>query len=258
MALVPTMGALHEGHLSLIEKARMHAELVVASVFVNPTQFGPGEDLDRYPRDDEGDERKLAQAGVSVLFRPPVHEMYPAGFQTEVRMRTASLGLCGARRPGHFEGVATVVLKLLMIVRPDVAVFGEKDYQQLVVIRSLVTDLNLDTRILAAETVREVDGLARSSRNAYLSGEERQQALSLSRGLWAARDLYAEGERVGSTLVACCRAELEQAGVEAEYIELRHAETLAPLDEAHEPAVLLVAARIGSTRLIDNLILSRP
>lgn len=257
VALVPTMGSLHDGHLSLVELARGQAELVVASIFVNPTQFGPRDDLDRYPRDEEGDRRKLARAGASVLFAPTVDEMYPSGFQTEVRVRAVSQGLCGAHRPGHFEGVATVVLKLLSIVHPDVAVFGEKDYQQWVVLRTLARDLNLDVQIRAAETVREPDGLARSSRNVYLSADERRRALSLSRGLFAARALFEQGERSSAVLEERCRAELRAEGVEAEYLELRHAETLAKLPRADAPAVLLVAAHIGSTRLIDNLILRR-
>ena len=257
VVLVPTMGALHEGHLSLVDVARRHGELIVASVFVNPTQFAPGEDLDRYPRDHDGDGRKLEAAGVSALFSPSVDEVYPSGFQTEVRVRTVSQGLCGAHRPGHFAGVATVVLKLFSIVRPDVAVFGEKDYQQLVVLRTLARDLNLDVRIEAGETVREVDGLARSSRNVYLSGDERRRALSLSRGLFAARALYATGERSADALERGCRSELDKVGVQPEYLELRHAETLARLTDAEAPAVLMVAARIGSTRLIDNLILRR-
>lgn len=258
VALVPTMGALHAGHLSLVEVARRHAELVVASVFVNPTQFRPGEDLERYPRDHEGDERKLAAAGVSALFLPPVDEIYPDGFQTEVRVQTVSQGLCGAHRPGHFEGVATVVLKLFSIARPDVAVFGEKDYQQLVVLRTLARDLDLDVRIEAGATVREADGLARSSRNVYLSPDERRRARSLSRGLFAAKARYDAGERSADGLEGGCRSVLEAAGVEPEYIELRHAETLARSTDPEAPAVLLVAARIGSTRLIDNLILRRP
>lgn len=257
IGMVPTMGALHDGHLSLVAEAKRRSEVVVASVFVNPKQFGPREDLSRYPRDLEGDAAKLAGAGCDVLFAPAVEEMYPAGFQTEVEVVEVSQGLCGAVRPGHFKGVATVVLKLFSIVRPDVAVFGEKDFQQLTVLRRLARDLSLDVEIVGAPLIREVDGLAMSSRNAYLSPEERARALALSRGLRAASEMYQRGERGGAALIACVEGELASAGLSAEYAELRALDDLAPLSSAEGPCLILVAARVGSTRLIDNWILTR-
>ena len=258
VGFVPTMGALHAGHLSLVEAAARQAEVVVVSIFVNPTQFGPNEDLSRDPRDLAGDLAKLRDVGTSVVFHPPVEAIYPLGHQTRVEVTQVTRGLCGAERPGHFEGVATVVTALFGIVRPDVAVFGEKDYQQLATIRTLVRDLHLDVEIVGAPLVRETDGLAMSSRNAYLSPRERLSALSLSRGLFRARDLYSAGERNAALLVGAAHAELDLVGVEAEYLELRHAATLAPLTRADGPSVLLVAARVGRTRLIDNVILRRP
>jgi pantoate--beta-alanine ligase len=258
VAFVPTMGALHAGHLSLVRLAKQHADTVIASVFVNPKQFGPGEDFARYPRDLEADARLLDAEGCDLLFAPRVDALYPRGFQTEVRVPELSRGLCGDHRPGHFDGVATVVAKLLNLARPDVAVFGEKDFQQLAIIRRLVTDLSLDVRILGAPIVREPDGLAMSSRNAYLSADDRARAASLSRGLFAAKAAYAAGERGASALLAVARAELEAASVVPEYLELRSFEDLRPLDRAEGPSVLLVAAQVGTTRLIDNLVLERP
>lgn len=258
VGFVPTMGALHGGHLSLVELAQEHAEVVVASVFVNPTQFGPNEDLAAYPRDREGDIEKLEGAGCGVLFHPREADIYPPGHQTTVRVGRVTEGLCGAHRPGHFEGVATVVAALFGIVRPDVAVFGEKDYQQLVTLRTMARDLHMDVEIIGGRLVREPDGLAMSSRNAYLSPEERARALSLSRGLFRARDLYDRGERNAALLVGAAHTELDLAGIDPEYLELRHAETLAPLEHADRPCVMLVAARVGKTRLIDNVILRRP
>jgi pantoate--beta-alanine ligase len=249
---VPTMGALHAGHLSLVAEAKRRAEVVVATVFVNPLQFGPSEDLAKYPRQLERDAELLAAAGCDVLLAPDPAEMYPSGFQTSVEVADVTQGLCGAIRPGHFRGVTTVVLKLLSIVRPDVAVFGEKDYQQLTVIRQMARDLALDVEIVGGALVRDPDGLAMSSRNAYLSADDRARALSLSRGLTAAAALHAAGERDAAALVAAARAPLEAAGLAPEYLELRAADDLRPLARADVPAVLLVAARIGTTRLIDN------
>lgn len=258
MGLVPTMGALHEGHLSLVAQAKRRAEVVVASVFVNPKQFGPGEDLARYPRDEAGDLAKLEAAGCGAVFCPPAEVMYPPGFQTRVEVDGVTQGLCGAHRPGHFNGVTTVVLKLFAIVRPDVAVFGEKDYQQLVTLKTLAKDLCLDVEVVGAPLVREPDGLAMSSRNAYLSPEDRARALALSKGLFAAKAAHDAGERDAVALLGKAAAVLAEAGVEPEYLELRRAEDLAPLERAEVPCVMLVAARLGSTRLIDNLILRRP
>lgn len=258
VGLVPTMGALHAGHLSLVRAARTRAEVVVASIFVNPTQFGPAEDLARYPRDLEADREKLEAAGCHVIFAPEPEVMYPAGFETEVEVLRTSRGLCGDRRPGHFKGVTTVVLKLLTIVRPDVAVFGEKDLQQLAVIRSMARDLCLDTEIAGAELVREPDGIAMSSRNAYLSPDERRRALALSRGLHAAKAAYDAGEREARVLLETVRASMASAQVVPEYVEIRSYPDLGPAADLGAPSAILTAARVGPTRLIDNVVLRRP
>ncbi|OJT25963.1 pantoate--beta-alanine ligase [Archangium sp. Cb G35] len=254
LALVPTMGFLHEGHVSLMREGRQRADVVAASIFVNPTQFGPKEDLSRYPRDLEGDLAKCTSAGVEAVFAPVPAEVYPPGYQTYVDVEQVSQGLCGARRPGHFRGVATVVTKLLCLFKPQLALFGEKDYQQLQVIRALERDLNLGVEIIGMPTVREPDGLAMSSRNAYLSPEERQRALSLSRGLAAAQALCRSGARDTSALVAAVRRELEAASLREDYVELVDATSLTPLPAVSpgQTARLLVAAFVGSTRLIDN------
>lgn len=258
IGLVPTMGALHEGHLSLFERIRRAgAEHVVVSIFVNPKQFGPNEDLERYPRDLEGDLNKLAEAGAHSVFFPSPDTMYPRGFQTEVKVSEATQGLCGAHRPGHFDGVTTVVLKLFNIVRPDVAVFGEKDYQQLTVLRLLALDLDLDVEVLGAPLVRDTDGLALSSRNLRLSPEARARALALPRSLTAARAAFEKGEREAAQVLAPAQAHLAAAGLQPEYLELRHAQTLAPLTRIDGPAVVLAAVHVGDVRLIDNVILQR-
>ena len=254
LALVPTMGYLHEGHLSLMREGRRLADVVAVSIFVNPTQFGPNEDLSRYPRDLEGDLARCASVGVEAVFAPVPAEVYPPGFQTYVEVTEVSQGLCGARRPGHFRGVATVVTKLLCLFRPHVALFGEKDYPQLQVIRALERDLNLGVEIVGMPTLREPDGLAMSSRNAYLTPEERQRALALSRGLAAAQALLQGGTREAEALVGLVRRELEAAGLREDYVELVDATTLRPLPVVSpgQPARLLVAAFVGNTRLIDN------
>lgn len=255
LALVPTMGALHEGHLTLMREGGARADVVAASIFVNPMQFGPAEDLARYPRDLDGDLAKCAAAGVRVVYAPPPAAVYPPGFQTHVEVEHVSQGLCGARRPGHFRGVATVVAKLLALFRPDVALFGEKDYQQLQVIRALNRDLDLGVEIVGVPTVREPDGLALSSRNAYLSAEERVRALALSRGLRAAQALAAAGERDVGLLVERVRGELREAAVREDYVEVRDADSLAPLSSLTpgRPARAIVAGFVGTTRLIDNV-----
>lgn len=253
IGFVPTMGFLHEGHQALLREGRRRSDELVMSLFVNPTQFGPTEDLARYPRDWDGDLAKASAEGASVVFAPSPQAMYPQGYQTTVDVELVSQGLCGDRRPGHFRGVATVVTKLFQIVRPDVAVFGEKDYQQLAVIRRLVTDLNLGIEIVGLATVREADGLAMSSRNTYLSPAERQRALSLSKGLSAAVALWGRGERSAAALRAAAYAELSGQVDRLEYLEIRDAETLVPVETAKAPAVILVAAGIGRTRLIDNM-----
>lgn len=252
IALVPTMGALHEGHLSLIATARRHADRVVASIFVNPTQFGPNEDLDRYPRREQADAALLVEAGCHLLWLPDVAAMYPKGFATSIRVSGVSEGLCGGVRPGHFDGVATVVAKLFNQVLPDVAVFGEKDYQQLAVIRRMAADLDFSLDIIGAPTVREPDGLAMSSRNAYLSKEARETAVVFPRTLRTAVAALQHGNPVAATLDGV-RAELSGAGFDAvDYVELRSAEDLQPLTRLDRRARLLAAVRIGGVRLIDN------
>jgi pantoate--beta-alanine ligase len=256
VGFVPTMGALHAGHLALASEARRRARRVVASIFVNPTQFGPNEDLSRYPRDLDGDLAKLASRGVDAVFAPEPGELYPAGEDTRVRVGKLAEPLCGRSRPGHFEGVATVVTKLFAIVGPSVAVFGKKDYQQLQIIRRLTRDLFLPVEIVGLPTVREPDGLAMSSRNAYLSADERTRARSLSVGLDAAVRAFRAGERRARQLENLAREPVERAATSVEYVEVRDAETLASIDDrVGERAVLAMACRVGATRLIDNVVL---
>jgi pantoate--beta-alanine ligase len=257
IAFVPTMGFLHRGHVSLLDEGRRRGDVLALSIFVNPTQFGPREDLSRYPRDLDGDLAKAERAGVDVAYLPDAAAMYPPGFQTFVTVEEMQEGLCGASRPGHFRGVATVVLNLLHAEQPHVALFGCKDYQQLQVIRRMVADLDLGVEIVGLPIVREADGLAMSSRNAYLSPDERQRALALSQALAAAREAFAAGERDAARLVDAARATLQRtAGVRLDYLELRDAGTLAPLDgRVDAPVLLAVAAFVGSTRLIDNQLL---
>jgi len=253
VALVPTMGALHAGHAALIAEARRYARHVVASIFVNPLQFGANEDLADYPRREASDARLLEEAGCAILWAPDASEMYPDGFATQVAVAGLTEGLCGAARPGHFQGVATVVAKLLGQVRPDAALFGEKDYQQLAVIRRLVVDLDLDVEIIGVPTQRDADGLALSSRNAYLSDEERAAARALPRALGEAAQAIVAGTPV-SDAVERGRSRLEAAGFQRiDYFELRDAESLAPMERLDRPARLLAAAHVGRTRLIDNL-----
>jgi pantoate--beta-alanine ligase len=253
IAFVPTMGALHEGHVSLLREGRRRGERLVLSIFVNPTQFGPTEDLARYPRDLDGDLALAKAAGTDVAYVPDAAAVYPPGYQTFVEVREVEKGLCGARRPGHFVGVATVVCKLFNVVRPHVALFGEKDFQQLAVIRRMVRDLDLSVDVLGMPIVRETDGLAMSSRNRYLSPVERQRALSLSRGLQAAVAAAQAGEKDGAALVALAAAALEGQVDSVDYVELRDADTLAPIARVDRPAVMLVAVFVGRTRLIDNM-----
>ncbi len=258
VALVPTMGALHEGHLTLVREAKRRAASVAVSIFVNPTQFGPNEDLDAYPRQLAEDSRMLEAEGVDLLWAPAVEEMYPAGFATAISVASVSEGLCGASRPGHFDGMATVVNKLFAQVRPDVALFGEKDWQQLAVIRRMARDLDLTQphadRILGVPTVREADGLALSSRNRYLSFEDRQRAAALPRLMRAAIERIEGGAHVPDALAALRDGLVEGGFDSVDYAELADAETLAPLAAlASRPARLFVAARIGGTRLIDNM-----
>lgn len=251
VALVPTMGALHDGHMALVDAAKRAAERVVVSIFVNPKQFGPNEDLGKYPRKELADSRMLAAAGVDLLWMPPVEVMYPEGFATNISVSGVSDVLDGAHRPGHFDGVATVVVKLFEQVRPDVALFGEKDWQQLAVIRRLVTDLDLDIEIQGVLTQREDDGLALSSRNVYLVPEDRARAVALPRALGVAERAIAKGGDPEAAL-AQAREMLTQAGFEIDYVTLADAETLGDPVEGR-PMRLLAAARIGGTRLIDNI-----
>ena len=252
IALVPTMGALHAGHMALIEAAKRPGTRVVASIFVNPKQFGPGEDLARYPRKEQADSRMLAAAGCDLLWMPPVEAMYPDGFATSVSVSGVSDGLDGAARPGHFDGVATVVSKLFNQVRPDIAYFGEKDYQQLAVIRRMVIDLDFGIEIAGVPTQREDDGLALSSRNVYLIDDERIRAVALPRALGvAARDIGKGGDVEAA--LAAARASLTAAGFEIDYVTLVDAETLAEGGDQTRPRRLLAAARMGATRLIDNV-----
>ncbi|HEY1775722.1 MAG TPA: pantoate--beta-alanine ligase [Solirubrobacteraceae bacterium] len=255
LGLVPTMGALHEGHLALLERARAQCATVVMSLFVNPTQFAPGEDLRSYPRDEDADARLAAAAGVDVLFAPPPSEMYPDGFATTIHVAGVSERLEGAARGGsHFDGVATVVAKLLNIVGPQIAYFGQKDAQQALVIRRLVRDLDMPVLIELCPTVRAGDGLALSSRNAYLGDDERTRASALHRGLTAAADAIAAGERDPDAALARARVELAAADIEPEYLDLSDPETLAPVVRIQGPVLITLAARVGGARLIDNVI----
>ena len=258
LGFVPTMGALHEGHRVLMREAAKRASFTLVSIFVNPTQFGPKEDLSRYPRDLEGDVAKCAAEGVALVFAPSVADMYPEGERTRVHVSGITEHLCGASRPGHFDGVATVVTKLFAASGPCVAVFGRKDYQQLQVIKRLTRDLLLPVEIVGVPTVRETDGLALSSRNAYLSVEDRQRALSIPRALAAAVRAFASGERGARKLKTGVADALGQAGLRIDYVALADPDTLVPLDEggaAGERALLAIAAFAGTTRLIDNVVL---
>ncbi|HEY2182311.1 MAG TPA: pantoate--beta-alanine ligase [Solirubrobacteraceae bacterium] len=253
IGLVPTMGALHEGHLSLIRRARRECDIVVVSLFVNPAQFDERSDLERYPRVAARDAQLAADAGADVLFAPPVEEVYPPGFATSVVVGGLGERLEGEIRGAkHFRGVATIVAKLLGMALPDAAYFGQKDAQQLVVIRRLVADLNLPVRVQACPTVREPDGLAMSSRNARLNPTERAQALALSEALRAAGHAASAGERSSDALLGAARAAMRERGVTPDYLELVDPDTLEPCDELTREALLLIAARIGDTRLIDN------
>jgi pantoate--beta-alanine ligase len=258
IGFVPTMGYLHDGHISLVKKARELSDFVVVSIFVNPTQFGPGEDFQRYPRDEEGDKAKLDKAGVEFLFIPDVKEMYSPRYQTYVEVTEVSKGLCGDFRPGHFRGVATVVSKLFNIVKPHIAVFGEKDYQQLLVIKRMAEDLNFDIEILPGTLIREEDGIAMSSRNAYLSPEDRKKATILNRSLVKAKELFDSGEKKAYNIVQTVKKSIESVeGVSIQYVEIRDAETLERVKIVSRPAVIAVAVVVGSIRLIDNIIVGR-
>ena len=259
IGLVPTMGALHDGHLSLVREARRMADIVIVSVFVNPTQFSPGEDFDRYPRDLTQDAALLTDYSVDYIFAPSPDEMYTKGFSTYVTVEGLSDQLEGVARPGHFRGVATVVTILLNLIRPDFAFFGQKDAQQTLVIKRLVRDLALDSEIIVLPTVRESSGLALASRNSYLNAEERQSAAIIYRALTRAESAYAEGERNASKLAGIVRATIEtEPRAKLDYVSVSDADTLEKLDKLNDRGVLIAAAaRFGSTRLIDNIVINR-
>ena len=253
IGFVPTMGYLHEGHLSLVRLSKAQADVTVVSIFVNPTQFGPNEDLGRYPRDAEGDLKKCRDSGADTVFFPDAAGMYPEGYCTYVDVERVSEGLCGASRPGHFRGVATVVSKLFNIVKPDRAFFGQKDFQQTVVVRRMVRDLNMDVEVVVGPTMREPDGLAMSSRNVYLAPAERAAAARLYAALSAAKGLYASGERDAGRLKTRVQEILaEEPLVRPEYVEAVDMD-MRPAETAEDGTVIAVAARIGNTRLIDNM-----
>jgi pantoate--beta-alanine ligase len=256
IALAPTMGYLHEGHLSLMEYGRKVADKLVVSLFVNPTQFGPAEDLARYPRDLERDAKMAADVGADVLFTPAAAQMYPPGYQTYVNVETMTQGLCGASRPGHFRGVATVVLKLFNLVMPHAAIFGEKDYQQLMVIKRMAADLNLPVEVVGRPIVREEDGLAMSSRNTYLNPEERRSALCLYRALTAARRLVSARRHTREEVLATVRQVIDQTPhARLDYAALVDPETLEEVEAVQGAARLALAVWVGHTRLIDNSLL---
>ncbi|MCP4579327.1 MAG: pantoate--beta-alanine ligase [Deltaproteobacteria bacterium] len=253
LALVPTMGFLHEGHLTLMRAAKDHCDRLVVSLFVNPTQFGPNEDFEAYPRDTQGDLKKAEDAGADIVFMPSAKEMYPKDSQTSVVVKDLPRHLCGLSRPGHFDGVTTVVAKLFNIVKPHAAVFGQKDYQQLAVISRMVMDLDLDIQIIGVPTVREADGLAMSSRNSYLNPEERTSALSLKKSLDLAQRLFREGERNAQRVKDFVRSYiLEHPHTEIDYIALCDPVTLEDVNTLTDGTLMALAVRVGKTRLIDN------
>ncbi|MBW2554053.1 MAG: pantoate--beta-alanine ligase [Deltaproteobacteria bacterium] len=257
IALVPTMGFFHPGHLSLMEEGRRRGDFLVVSIFVNPTQFGAGEDYENYPRDMEKDQKLAEETGVDVIFAPPVDEMYPSDYQTCVNVEEVTKNLCGISRPTHFRGVTTVVCKLFSIVKPHFAIFGEKDFQQLVAIRQMVSDLNIDVKIVGMPIYREEDGLALSSRNKYLTPDERKAALCLFRSLMRAKELFRQGERkteeILSEVMSIIKAEQL---AEIDYVKICDVKTLKDIEQINQETVLALAAKIGKTRLIDNIILN--
>lgn len=258
IGLVPTMGYLHEGHLELMRRAKRQCDKVIVSIFVNPAQFGPGEDLERYPRDLERDVRMSEEVGVDAIFNPPVEEIYPAGYCTYVDVERITEKLCGLSRPGHFRGVATVVAKLFNIIKPDFAYFGQKDAQQALVIKRMVTDLNMDLEVVTVPTVREADGLAMSSRNVYLEPDQRRAALVLSRSLHMAEEAFRGGERDAAKIrqLVIDKIKLEPLA-NVDYVEIYSHPDLEPVEQIQGPALLALAVKIGRARLIDNTILRK-
>lgn len=259
IGLVPTMGYLHQGHLALVQKAIDLADRVAVSIFVNPTQFGPNEDFERYPQDIPRDLRLLDELGVHVVFKPEAAGIYPQGYQTYVEVQQLTQPLCGQSRPTHFRGVTTVVNKLFNITKPHLAIFGEKDFQQLVTIQRMVSDLNMDVEIIGHPIVRESDGLAMSSRNVYLNAEQRQTALRLSQALEQARRMVSGGERQAQAILAKVKDHLlEGGGITIDYLELCSPDTLQPVMSLEQPGLLAMAAFVGPARLLDNCILTPP
>ena len=258
LALVPTMGFLHEGHLELMRVGKMHSDILAISIFVNPTQFGPSEDYDQYPRDTEGDLKKASEVGVDMVFFPPVQDMYPNGFQTKVEVEKISEHLCGISRPHHFGGVTTVVAKLFNITRPHLAIFGQKDYQQLIVISRMVIDMNMSIRIIGVPTVREPDGLAMSSRNKYLSPEQRKSAVCLKKSIDLAAQMYQGGEKDAGVIKAAIMSLIQSNPYTAiDYVALCDPFTLEPITTLGGTNLLALAVRVGETRLIDNCVLGQ-
>lgn len=256
IAFVPTMGFLHEGHVALMREGKVRGDYLVVSIFVNPTQFGVGEDYEKYPRDLEGDTEKVSSAGGDIIFAPSAKEMYPSGYQTFVAVEKVTQNLCGASRPTHFQGVTTVVAKLFNIVKPHVAIFGEKDYQQLVTIRQMTRDLNFDIEIIGMPTIREEDGLAMSSRNKYLSSEERKQALCLFNALNQVEKLFQGGEKNSKKLIDRAAEIIRvQPAAAIDYVKVCHPETIEDLEWIDDKALMALAVKIGKTRLIDNRVL---
>jgi len=256
LGCVPTMGALHDGHMSLVAECSKHVDEVAATIFVNPTQFGAGEDLDAYPRPLEADLEKCEAAGVGLVYTPEMAALYPDGYDTWVTCDEMATILEGEFRPGHFRGVTTIVLKLFNIVQPDVAVFGAKDFQQQTMIRRMVSDLNVPVEIVVSPTIREADGLAMSSRNVYLNKEERQQALALSRALSLAEEKLQAGDAPGDVERAMLQLLKEHSLIRPQYVVIRDPATLRPLEESQESMVVLIAAYVGKTRLIDNRVVT--
>lgn len=255
IGFVPTMGYLHDGHISLVKRARSENDVVVVSVFVNPTQFGPNEDFDSYPRDEERDANLCKEAGCDILFMPTKEDMYRQNYSTYVEVQGLTEGLCGAKRPGHFRGVTTIVTKLFNIVKPDRAYFGQKDAQQLAVIKRMVADLDMDVEVVGCEIVRDADGLALSSRNTYLSEDERKQAPVLYKSLVKAKEAIEKGERVSENIIELIEDTIRDAkDATIDYVEIVNNETLKPVEKIEEEVLIAIAVKIGKTRLIDNMV----